>query len=321
MATARSFRHNQPYSFMWCRPERGFEIASAFEIDLNSGKTASKPATYLIERSPLGVSKGIPYFPLREKTGLFKTFAVLPVKNHEHILEFANAYGPLDHGSSGLIGKNVVHRRLESSDAQVHSAEPLAGWCDQIALMKWLLRVWEAVRNKEQPFLKRLIRWEQGRVIARLAPSLPDCPRAGMETIASADIGDPRMWSLLKHGDFLDPAMLYVQRNINTQLEQFPSRVRMLWDHDDSFVFIEPANLAGALWLQLALAVDGNRDYRVCEQRQCREWFEIGGNQSNQKRSVGADHRRTDARFCSDACKQKKYRAGEKKGKNRKGKQ
>jgi hypothetical protein len=181
--------------------------------------------------------------------------------------------------------------------------------------MKWLVRVWEAVLNKEQTFLKRLIRWEQARVIAQLGKSLPDCPQAGMETIASADFGDPRMWSKLKQGDLLDPAALYLQRSINKQLAQFPSQVRMLWDHADSFVFIEPANLAGALWLQFALAVDGNRDYRVC--KQCREWFEIGG---NQKRSVGADHRRADARFCSDACKQKAYRAGEKKGKNRKGK-
>ncbi|MGC1788936.1 MAG: hypothetical protein WA718_19565, partial [Terriglobales bacterium] len=257
-----------------------------------------------IERGAIGISKGAASSPLRNKTGLFKTFASLPKDEDESILEFANMHGPLDRGSAGPIGKTVTLRRPKRGEsAEIHYAESLDIWSDQISLMKWLVRVWDAARRKEQSFLKRFIQWEQDCVIAQLNPSLPDCPLTGMETIAT-DSGDPRMWSKLKQGDLLDPAMLYLQRNINKQITEFPSQVRLLWDNGRSFLFIEPTNLIGALWLQFAQAIDGDREYRVCQQ--CREWFEIGGG----KKKDGADHHRTDARFCTNACKQKAYRAG-----------
>jgi hypothetical protein len=311
MATLRFFRSNQPYSFTWFVPERGFEIASAFEADL-IGERSAKPFTCLIDRSPIGISKGIASSPLRNKTGLFKTFAALPKGDNESsILEFANSHGPLDRGSSGPIGKTVILQRPKRGEsASPHYAEPLAAWGAQIGLMKWLVRVWDAVSRREQPFLKHFIRWDQDRVIANMDPSLPDCPWATkMETIAGAEIGDPRMWSKLKHGDLLDPTMLYLQRNINKQVTEFPSQSRLLWDNGRPFLFIEPTNLIGALWLQFAQAVDGDREYRVCEE--CREWFEIGG--SKKKDGHGADHHRTDARFCKAACKQKAYRAAKEK--------
>jgi len=302
MKTLRHFRNNQPYSFTWVVPEHGFKIGLAFETGLNSGKQSAKAAAFLFDPSPIGISRGVFSSPLRNKTGLFKTFASLPEKN-ESILGFANTHGSLDSGSSGPIGKTVILRRPKRGDSNhIHYAEPLANWYQQIGLMKWLVRVWDALVSKEEPFLKQLIRWEKDRVIAR-------SDDGSWETICRADIGDPRMWSKLKHGDLLDPTMLFLQRNINKQLIEFPSQSRLLWDNGRSFLFVEPTNLIGALWLQFAQAVDGDREYRVCEQ--CREWFEIGG--AKKKDGAGVDHHRTDSRFCRPACKQKAYRVGKEK--------
>lgn len=56
---------------------------------------------------------------------------------------------------------------------------------------------------------------------------------------------------------------------------------------------ISPGTLEKALWLQLALAVDGRKDFRKCANPACGNWFEIG--------KWGS---RTDRIHCSNACKQ-----------------
>ena len=61
-----------------------------------------------------------------------------------------------------------------------------------------------------------------------------------------------------------------------------------------------PDNLLTALWLQLALAVDGRKIYKQCENEACREWFEIG--------KWGS---RVDKKYCDNGgkCKQAVYDA------------
>ena len=61
---------------------------------------------------------------------------------------------------------------------------------------------------------------------------------------------------------------------------------------------VVPESLIAAIWVQLALAIEGNREYRQCDQ--CRRWFEV------------AAEKREDARFCGDPCRFKAYRARQK---------
>src|SRR5262249_32215996 len=56
-----------------------------------------------------------------------------------------------------------------------------------------------------------------------------------------------------------------------------------------------PAALLDALWLQFACAIDGNKDYRQCQE--CKRWFEL---------SPGIA--RADRLFCSNACRTRAYR-------------
>jgi hypothetical protein len=58
---------------------------------------------------------------------------------------------------------------------------------------------------------------------------------------------------------------------------------------------IRPEDLLDALWIQLALAIDGNQNLRPCAE--CHTWFRIetGGG-------------RSDKEYCSDACRMRAYR-------------
>jgi hypothetical protein len=274
----RTPRWHQPFSFAWTVPE--FEIAHAFEIDLKSGARAAKQSTFLIDRRAVGISQGRRYLPLRQHNGLFRTFADLEPTD-AGILAFANAYGPL----GGALSKTVSRT---GKVPELFYAELLDEWREMILSMKTLVGIWEGVRSKNQQFLKRLVHWHPNTVVATVGSST--------EVIAAPDL-DAIAWMELRQGDLLYPAKLYLQRRINDQLTKFPSQIRLLRENGNFLLFITPSNLAAALWFQFARAVEGERNYRVCEQ--CRRWFEIGGGGS-----------RTDARWCGNPCKQRAYRAG-----------
>ncbi len=58
---------------------------------------------------------------------------------------------------------------------------------------------------------------------------------------------------------------------------------------------IEPKHLLAAMWLELALAVEGNTNYRPCDV--CPTWFEVAPGSG-----------REDKKYCSDACRMRAYR-------------
>jgi hypothetical protein len=60
-------------------------------------------------------------------------------------------------------------------------------------------------------------------------------------------------------------------------------------------ICIRPSHLRDALWIQLALAIDGGLDIRGCVQ--CRRWF-----------ALEAGRGRSDKEYCSNACRMRAYR-------------
>ena len=62
-----------------------------------------------------------------------------------------------------------------------------------------------------------------------------------------------------------------------------------------------PHDLLSAMWLQFALAVEGNRNYEPCDE--CHSWMEIAPGSG-----------RPDKKFCSSACSMRAYRKRKKKG-------
>jgi hypothetical protein len=63
---------------------------------------------------------------------------------------------------------------------------------------------------------------------------------------------------------------------------------------------LEPQTLVGALWLQAAMHISGQKEIRECAASGC-------GNIIESSRD-GRSGRRVDARFCSDACRARMYR-------------
>ena len=74
---------------------------------------------------------------------------------------------------------------------------------------------------------------------------------------------------------------------------------RMVWDSRwiELVLRFIPNSLQGALWLQCAQAINGNKDYRQCQASHCKAWFELAPQVA-----------RSDKQFCSDACKTQAYR-------------
>ena len=97
-------------------------------------------------------------------------------------------------------------------------------------------------------------------------------------------------------GDLVKPALHYVQSKINAKLEGRASP-RLLWDakRERLGLYIVPAGLVGALWLQFARAVERDSRFRQCAE--CGTWFELAPGTA-----------RADKLYCSTPCRTKAYR-------------
>ncbi len=91
-----------------------------------------------------------------------------------------------------------------------------------------------------------------------------------------------------------------IQLHVNQTLaECLGPRVTMADDFGSWAFRFEPRSLLGAIWLQATQAANEGLQHRVCARDGCRKVIAVA-------RSVGA---RSDARFCSDACKSRDYRS------------
>lgn len=120
-----------------------------------------------------------------------------------------------------------------------------------------------------------------------------------LAVIASPAI-NPGWLRWFRPGDSAMPARYYLQKSVNEKLKTRVSP-KLLWNvrrnrpHDLALYFV-PENLLGAIWLELAEVINGNKPLRQCAA--CKTWIVIStegvGNRSN--------------RFtCSNACRMKIY--------------
>ncbi len=164
--------------------------------------------------------------------------------------------------------------------------------------MRHIVRLWEWIRDNEIVELQRIIRWDGDRSVMAVLES-PRGPAGSAyiqarEWITAPNI-HPELLKLFNPGDPVMPGCYYLQRVVNRQLMTHSSTPHLLWDMERRLqLFITPSSLIGALWLQFATAIDGDRKYRTCDH--CHNWFEKGAKV------------RADAKFCSSNCRQKAYR-------------
>jgi hypothetical protein len=262
--------------------------------------TADAAGPFLAERAPCpgDVEVYRVYRPFSEYTGLFRDFADVQA-THAGVLAFANRHGNL--GFSRTIDpKDLPKGAVLGFGGTIakpgHSvpAEAFRDWVLQIRAMKKAVGAWDAVAQRDAEKLSSMVVWRKGSdghtVLVRTGNAI--IPR----TIIAGPRYRPELLEHMKPGDLLAPTQYYLQELVNKALQTHNACARLLWNrHQQLDVIVAPSGLIGAMWLQLALAIEGNHSYQTCEQ--CRRWFE-----------VGVEVRRG-AKFCSEACRQKHKRA------------
>jgi hypothetical protein len=243
-----------------------------------------------------------PYAPLSDETGLFRIFAGTEPAE-DSILSFAGRFGKLGPGAVFPI------EPVSTSDPLVacyRIGEPLGTWQFQIRSLQQVVDLWDLVQHGDEHALARHIRWDTapgvGLAVTYLShpgaqPGGPfEVTRPPAAVVLASERDAPELLERLRHSDVYGPALLYIQRVINQRIAGLVS-VRAQWSGQAKRLPLQfvPESLLGAIWLQFALAVDGNRQYRQCEA--CGRPFE-----------VAPDKARTSRRFCRDSCRVQAHR-------------
>jgi hypothetical protein len=270
--------------FVWRVPDNGFEwVDPDHEVEMDFMLVARH-----VRLSDSGGKKFDPpvreYAPMREHSGLFRTFADVPLSK-DGILQFANKYGAL----SNLL-RPWTRSRADRSEILTGGEERYGWWRGKIAAMKRAVMLWDLVRKGD----------EAG-VVDFIDVNKPD---SGLEIhwreekLDSYEEGTPGV--VIKSGqpepkDAVEAALLLLQRTMEEELYKgLSAKMELISDRRLEFRD-RPSDLITAMWLQFALGVSGEREYRSC--MVCKAWFELS-----------PDIARTTRLFCSDACKSKGYR-------------
>ena len=270
------------------------------------------------------------YRPLDQAPALFMEFAQLRAALSD-IREFANQWGAL--GSEitcGFESAGGPHPSGKPPPKPMYWGEAIGAWASGISEMSWAVEMWELAESKDEHLLSEHI-WQEGDTIlwgnwdgdkpdpdlyssegidwaAALAdPNAGEDDGADYELPLMAVVGDyvcaphkspERLAIIEKHGlqaaarfvvsdlvtEGLRGRVSAVLASVGPQEPDIPLSTRIL-----------PHNLIGALWLQLALAVEQSKSYRQCFE--CAKWFEVAP-------GVG----RPEKQYCSDACRMRAYR-------------
>lgn len=264
---ANQFVDTEP--FRQTPDDRPLEIVQGRLADTNEGEESflvraegtRRPAGRPVRKRPLNQS------------ALFREFADVPTEA-DAIRAWSEVHGPLG-----------TPETIELPDGRRVEGEPLGRWLLAIGRMREVLGLWDAWRRRDihelarAPFVDGLARAHSLRT-----PLHPSSDRDEILKLAAASI------SLLVQSAF---------ERARGREDLWPSPIRVRLDVGESQPFalkIGATSLAGTLWLQLALAIDGDKEYRRCPR--CGSWWE-----------VQPDIARTSRVYCSTACRQSIWRS------------
>lgn len=226
------------------------------------------------------------YEPLEQFTGLFRIFFETP-PTPTGILGFARRFGFLtDREETDLSFGQLYVPELYGERVPVH-AESLRDWLEQILRMNEAVSLWQLAKTGDVKGLSKYLRWSGG-----VLGYWSDYKGLAPEFSLIQDLQRPITQALnFRDGDVIAPAIFIAATIANMGLEgRVSPQLEMTLEDMKPRLAIRPVNLLGALWLQLARAIDGDKEYRACQQ--CDTWFEIG---------IGAFSRAK--RFCSNRCR------------------
>lgn len=209
-----------------------------------------------------------------DKSGLFRGFADVPLEP-EPIRAWAE-----EHGFLGAL------EDIRLPDGETLAGEPLRRWLLEIVDMRDVLRLWDDWKRHDynrlakEPIVQRFAEVRGDRL-----PLDPRTDRSPILAAAREAIG------------FKVTAHFQAAQGSASYIRPLPVQLRLEVGPDRPFALhLAPRSLLGALWLQVALAIDGNKEYKRCPR--CGTWWE-----------VQPDIARTNRVYCSTACKQAAWRA------------
>jgi transposase-like protein len=241
--------------------------------------------------------------PLRLSPPISRTFARLK-PTERAIVDFANSYGELGTGepfavrerdAEGLLTTGIRQGKVGSQrSSPVVDGERLAQWLDEIAAMRFAVELWDAIQEPDGASLRTWVHFEKDGEHRRAV-----FDRRSQGYHRSSIIFDtrnalrPQVANLVGDDDIKGAAKFLLQEEINKKLLEHTSSVLLYSEQRESFgVYTRPTNLLGALWLQLAKMVEGNREIRKC--RECGSEFEVTSYR-------GGEAKRRE--FCRAACR------------------
>jgi len=249
------------------------------------------------------------YRPLRSKSALFRTFASLPDRESA-FAEFAGSYGDL-YDPDYLVRDGRVlspDDGLNESQGFDGLGNALAVWKAHRRLLAFALRLWDALsegrardvigtdlvltptpRDNEESAQQPAMR-----IQGRIGTMLVDL---GAHPSAIPTVGGEYGW--LGYASRTSSPDVIVQSALATLITEMCGSVDVAMEISSAQprglrLTFEVSSLIGAMWLQFALAVDGNRKYRACPE--CGEWWD-------------ATETRSDRQTCSDRCRKRRHRA------------
>jgi hypothetical protein len=278
------------YDFWWpgpaATPCHRWEMIPIFDVDGYLPRLCLVPVR--------GVEPRL-YRPL-EHPGLFLRLADLDA-TQEGVLDFVSRYGPL--------GDGLLVRDPESPSGENMLVEPLVFWQFHAARIHALTNLWGYASAGDRAALAEFVRWEGAAVAIRWPAAdrwfaLFDERVRGTTTWSVEEYRGPDGTSLVKRGDLIVPAQLFVQRRLDAQLRSGQAHPRLVWStrHGRPELVNSPGSLLDALYLQFAIATanpDGG--FQISRCLRCGKRIEL---------APGVN--RADRTTCSDSCRALLYR-------------
>ena len=294
----------QNIDFEWFSPEHEFwiEQASEFKAPRAHGETiplaayiqmgtVGPPRSFLTNGSALWQQRARRYRPLALPISLFRTFADTEL-TEQAIRQFANNYG--------LLGRTVAILMPNVRTTSIAEGESLDAWKAEISLMKAAVHLWDLIRTRDLKALRARVRWHPNDVVDYYAQFdigdiVASIPELDPET-TYMDLRVLDMLDVFQAGDVVGPALFFLSRILTNKLENGVSLATSVdLAHSTLRMSFSPSTLLTAMWLQFALSVEQDEDFRKC--RECGKWFALAPGTG-----------RADKEFCSSACRSKAYR-------------
>ncbi len=289
----------------------------------------------LLQNAPtraLDIPSGQDYEPLVERPALFREFADLEIKLGS-ICTFANKRGSLGGDRAVEVAPIDSDGQFAESSYPVWG-EILGAWADDIRDMRIAVGIWDLIQGGGADEIDRHIDWRDPENIyweisldveSASDDELDESLESDERLLAYwRDVVEGRApWDKLEFelprdviGNYCVAGSNHFPERLNSLKDRNPRLAARYVLHDlidrglksrvsptmhvpeqqiASEISFKPNGLIGALWLQFALAVDGNTEFDRCTQ--CSEWFELGPGSG-----------RPDKRYCSDACRMRAYR-------------